>query len=58
MPGMPSSDISEPEKRPLLSGFGLAAIGFGLLFLTALVLWSGFGGLIFVDLASVIRSCF
>jgi hypothetical protein len=36
----------------------IALIGFGLLFVAGLVLWAGFGSLIFVDLASFVRSCF
>jgi len=51
--GMEHSDPSSA------SFIGKTAIfGFGLLFLAALILWAGFGSLIFIDLASVIRSCF
>ena len=46
----------DPSSAPLMGKAAL--IGFGLLFCAALILWAGFGSLIFIDLVSVIRSCF
>ena len=47
---------TDPPSAPLIGKTALA--GFGLLFLAALILWAGFGSVIFIDLASAIRSCF